>query len=245
VQARTINNGQSCIAAKRFILHERIAQEFERRFVQGMASLKVGDPMDETTDIGPLATVEVLETLQEQVNQTVGMGARVLLGGRRLDRPGSFFEPTVLAGIPPGSPARREELFGPVASIFRARDMPEAIRIANDSRFGLGASAWTNDERERELFIEQIEAGLAFVNSMVASDPRLPFGGVKQSGYGRELSHHGLREFVNIKTVSIVECGDPVERGHVSTFHTSTSPPIIVRSFHAGPVPWPDAARSV
>ena len=209
VQARTINNGQSCIAAKRFILHERIAQEFERRFVQGMASLKVGDPMDETTDIGPLATVEVLETLQEQVNQTVGMGARVLLGGRRLDRPGSFFEPTVLAGIPPGSPARREELFGPVASIFRARDMPEAIRIANDSRFGLGASAWTNDERERELFIEQIEAGLAFVNSMVVSDPRLPFGGVKQSGYGRELSHHGLREFVNIKTVSIQEQAAP------------------------------------
>ena len=202
VQARTINNGQSCIAAKRFILHERIAGEFERRFVQRMASLKVGDPMDETTDIGPLATVEVLETLQEQVNRTVGMGARVLLGGRRLDRPGSFFEPTVLTGIPPGSPAQRDELFGPVASIFRAGDMEEAIRIANDSRFGLGASAWTNDARERELFIEQIEAGLAFINSMVASDPRFPFGGVKQSGYGRELSHHGLREFVNIKTVS-------------------------------------------
>ena len=159
VQARTINNGQSCIAAKRFILHERIAEEFERRFVERMASLKVGDPMDETTDIGPLATVEVLETLEEQVNQTVGMGARVLLGGRRLDRPGAFFEPTVLTGIPPGSPAQREELFGPVASLFRAGDMEEAVRIANDSRFGLGASAWTNDARERELFIEQIEAG--------------------------------------------------------------------------------------
>jgi succinate-semialdehyde dehydrogenase/glutarate-semialdehyde dehydrogenase len=202
-QARTINNGQSCIAAKRFIVHERIAEEFERRFVERMASLKVGDPMDPATDIGPLATAEVLETLEEQVNRTLGMGARLLLGGRRLDRPGWFFEPTVLSRIPPGSPAQREELFGPVASIFRADGMGEAIRIANDTRFGLGASAWTNDARERELFIEQIEAGLAFVNSMVASDPRLPFGGVKQSGYGRELSHHGLREFVNIKTVSI------------------------------------------
>jgi succinate-semialdehyde dehydrogenase/glutarate-semialdehyde dehydrogenase len=204
VQARTINNGQSCIAAKRFILHERIAQEFERRFVERMASLKVGDPMDEATDIGPLATGEVLETLEEQVNRTVGMGARVLLGGRRLAGPGSFFEPTVLTAIPPGSPAQREELFGPVASLFRAGGMEEAIRIANDTRFGLGASAWTRDARECELFIGQIEAGLAFVNSLVASDPRLPFGGVRQSGYGRELGPHGLREFVNIKTVLIM-----------------------------------------
>ncbi|HXP60935.1 MAG TPA: NAD-dependent succinate-semialdehyde dehydrogenase [Dongiaceae bacterium] len=203
VQARTINNGQSCIAAKRFILHERIAEQFERRFVERMAALKVGDPMDETTDIGPLATVEVLETLEKQVNRTVEMGAQVLLGGRRLDRPGAFFEPTVLARIPPEAPAQREEMFGPVASVFRAADMEEALRIANDTPFGLGASAWTNDARERELFIEQIDAGLAFVNSMVASDPRLPFGGVKQSGYGRELGRHGLLEFVNIKTVSL------------------------------------------
>ena len=203
VQARTINNGQSCIAAKRFILHERIAERFERRFVERMAALKVGDPMEETTDIGPLATVEVLETLETQVNQTVAMGAQILLGGRRLDRPGAFFEPTVLARIPPGAPAQREELFGPVASVFRAGDMEEALRLANDTQFGLGASAWTNEARERELFIEQIETGLAFVNSMVASDPRLPFGGVKQSGYGRELGRHGLLEFVNIKTVSI------------------------------------------
>ena len=207
VQARTLNNGQSCIAAKRFIVHQRIADEFERRFVEGMASLKVGDPMDETTDIGPLATAEVLASLEAQVNQTVGMGARVLLGGKRLGPPGYFFAPTVLANIPPGSPAEREELFGPVASLFRAGDMAEALRMANDTRFGLGACAWTNDEGERELFIEQIEAGLAFVNGMVASDPRLPFGGIKQSGYGRELSHHGLREFVNIKTVSIYEAG--------------------------------------
>jgi len=207
VQARTLNNGQSCIAAKRFIVHQRIADEFERWFVEGMASLKVGDPMDETTDIGPLATAEVLASLEAQVNQTVGMGARVLLGGKRLGRPGYFFGPTVLANIPPGSPAEREELFGPVASLFRAGDMEEALRMANDTRFGLGACAWTNDERERELFIEQIEAGLAFVNGMVVSDPRLPFGGIKQSGYGRELSHHGLREFVNIKTVCIYEAG--------------------------------------
>ncbi len=205
VLARTINNGQSCIAAKRFILHERIAEQFERRFVERMASLRVGDPMDEATDIGPLATAEGLDTLEEQVNRTVAMGGRVLLGGRRLPRPGYFFEPTVLSAIPPGSPAQREELFGPVASIFRAGGIEEAIHIANDTRFGLGASAWTNDARERALFIGQIEAGLAFVNSMVASDPRLPFGGLKQSGYGRELSHHGLREFVNIKTVSIVD----------------------------------------
>ncbi len=184
-------------------VHEAIADEFERRFVRGMAALKVGDPMDEATDIGPLATAEVLETLAEQVDRTVGLGAQVLLGGKRLDRPGFFFAPTVLKNIPPGSPAHREELFGPVASLFRAPNMEEAIRLANDTGFGLGASAWTNDQAEREMFIERIESGLAFVNAMVASDPRLPFGGVKQSGYGRELGVLGLREFVNIKTVCV------------------------------------------
>ncbi len=170
-----------------------------------MAALKVGDPMDEATDVGPLATAEVLETLSEQVDRTVGLGAQVLLGGKRLDRPGFFFAPTVLKNIPPGSPAHQEELFGPVASLFRAPNMEEALRLANDTRFGLGASAWTNDQAEREMFIERIESGLAFVNAMVASDPRLPFGGVKQSGYGRELGVLGLREFVNIKTVCV--CG--------------------------------------
>ncbi len=205
VQARTINNGQSCIAAKRFIVDRRIADAFERRFTELMAGLKVGDPMDPATDVGPLATADVLRSLEAQVNETVAMGARVLLGGKRLDRRGFFFAPTVLANIPPGSPAQRDELFGPVASLFRADGMEEALRIANDTPFGLGACAWTNDPHERELFVEQIQAGLAFINGMVASDPRLPFGGVKQSGYGRELSHQGIREFVNIKTVCIRE----------------------------------------
>ncbi|HWH72302.1 MAG TPA: NAD-dependent succinate-semialdehyde dehydrogenase, partial [Candidatus Sulfotelmatobacter sp.] len=207
VQARTINNGQSCIAAKRFIVDRRIADAFERQFVERMAALKVGDPLQETTDIGPLATADVLDSLEEQVKQTTAMGARVLLGGKRLEGPGHFFAPTVLTDIPPGSPAHNDELFGPVASLFRAADMEEAIRIANDTPFGLGACAWTNDERERALFIDQIQSGLAFINGMVASDPRLPFGGVKQSGYGRELSSQGIREFVNIKTVVVQETG--------------------------------------
>jgi succinate-semialdehyde dehydrogenase / glutarate-semialdehyde dehydrogenase len=204
-QARVINNGQSCIAAKRFIVHKKIATEFEQKFVSRIGSLTVGDPMDPATDVGPLATADVLRGLEEQVNQTVGLGARVLTGGKRMNRQGIFFEPTVLSEIPNGSPAHRDELFGPVASLFRADDMADAIRIANDSIFGLGACAWTNDQAEREMFINDIESGLAFINGMVASDPRIPFGGVKQSGYGRELSYHGIREFVNIKTVSIQE----------------------------------------
>ena len=203
VQARIINNGQSCIAAKRFILHQRIAEPFERKFVQRMASLKVGDPMDPATDVGPLATADGVRTLQDQVNKTVAMGARVLLGGKRINRQGNFFEPTVLSDIPKGSPALEDELFGPVASLFDVSSMADAIRIANDSKFGLGSCAWTNDEAERDMFINEIESGLAFVNGMVASDPRIPFGGVKFSGYGRELSYQGIREFTNIKTVSI------------------------------------------
>jgi succinate-semialdehyde dehydrogenase/glutarate-semialdehyde dehydrogenase len=203
VQARAVNNGQSCIAAKRFIVHEDIYDRFEGRFVERMAELKVGDPLEETTDIGPLASADLLAALADQVNRTVQMGARVLLGGKRIARTGNYYEPTVLADIPKGSPARVDELFGPVASLFRVRGIEEAIALANDSPFGLGASCWTKDERERERFINWIEAGMAFVNGMVASDPRLPFGGVKQSGYGRELSHAGIREFVNIKTVSI------------------------------------------
>jgi succinate-semialdehyde dehydrogenase/glutarate-semialdehyde dehydrogenase len=203
VKARTINNGQSCIAAKRFIVAAEIADEFERRFVQGMESLKIGDPMDETTDIGPLATRDILATLDQQVNQTVARGARLLTGGKRLERPGYFYPPTVLADIPKDSPAYREEIFGPVASLFRVRNLDEAIRLANDTTFGLAASAWTNDEVEQNRVIGEIEAGLVFINGMVASDPRLPFGGVKHSGYGRELGVHGIREFVNIKTVWI------------------------------------------
>ena len=205
VQARVINNGQSCIAAKRFIVHEQIAAKFEEKFAQRMSLLKVGDPMDPATDVGPLATPDGVTSLQEQVDKTVQMGARVLTGGKRINRQGNFFQPTVLSEIPKGSPAVDDEMFGPVASVFRAKDMADAIGIANNSQFGLGACAWTNDAAEREMFIEEIEAGLAFINSMVASDPRIPFGGVKKSGYGRELSHHGIREFVNIKTVSIQE----------------------------------------
>ncbi|HZD94826.1 MAG TPA: NAD-dependent succinate-semialdehyde dehydrogenase, partial [Candidatus Sulfotelmatobacter sp.] len=203
VQARVINNGQSCIAAKRFIVHQQIYDQFTQKFVERMAALKVGDPMDLSTDVGPLATEDGLHGLEEQVNRTIQMGARVLLGGKRLNRPGNFFAPTVLADIPEASPADDDELFGPVASLFRARDMADAIRIANDSKFALGASAWTEDKSEQQMFIDKIESGLAFVNSMVASDPSIPFGGVKHSGYGRELSHHGIREFVNVKTVSI------------------------------------------
>jgi succinate-semialdehyde dehydrogenase / glutarate-semialdehyde dehydrogenase len=205
VQARIINNGQSCIAAKRFFVHHEIAEQFEKKFVERMASLKVGDPMDPAIDIGPLATADGLRSLQEQVSRTVQMGARVLLGGKRINRQGNFFEPTVLAGIPKGSPAFEDELFGPVASLFEVSSMADAIRLANDSKFGLGACAWTNDEAERDLFINEIESGLAFINSMVASDPRMPFGGVKHSGYGRELSYLGIREFTNVKTVSINE----------------------------------------
>jgi succinate-semialdehyde dehydrogenase/glutarate-semialdehyde dehydrogenase len=205
VRARIINNGQSCIAAKRFIVAEEIADEFERRFVKGMESLKVGDPMDETTDVGPLATVDMLETLEEQVQETVAQGGRILTGGERLMRAGNYFAPTVITDIPTDSPAYLEEMFGPVASLFRVRDLDEAIRLANDTTFGLAASAWTNDDEERGRLIDEIEAGLVFINAMVASDPRLPFGGVKNSGYGRELSRDGIREFVNTKTVWIKE----------------------------------------
>ncbi|HEX8137759.1 MAG TPA: NAD-dependent succinate-semialdehyde dehydrogenase [Pyrinomonadaceae bacterium] len=203
VRARTINNGQSCIAAKRFIVAEAVYDEFERRFVEGMKALSVGDPFDETTDIGPLATPSVLKDLDEQVRKSVEAGARVLTGGRVLERRGNYYAPTVLVDIPKSAPAYREELFGPVALLFRVRDASEAIRLANDSVFGLGSSVWTNDEEERARFIAELEAGSVFVNGMVASDPRLPFGGVKHSGYGRELSYYGIREFVNIKTVWI------------------------------------------
>ncbi len=201
VDARVINNGQSCIAAKRFIVAEPIADEFERRFVRRMESLRVGDPMDEKTDVGPLANPEAVKSLDADVRKTVAAGARVLTGGHPIEGPGNFYAPTVLTDIPLDSPAYREELFGPVASLFRAKNIRDAIRIANDTRFGLGASAWTNDEKEREQFINELEAGMVFINKMVASDTRIPFGGVKQSGHGRELGIHGIREFVNAKTV--------------------------------------------
>jgi succinate-semialdehyde dehydrogenase/glutarate-semialdehyde dehydrogenase len=207
VKARLVNNGQSCIAAKRFIVAQPIADEFERKFVEKMEALKIGDPLDESTELGPLATPEGVNDLDADVRKTVAAGAKVLTGGKRLERPGNFYAPTVLTQVPTNSPAYREELFGPVASIFRAKDLGDAIRIANDSRFGLGASAWTNNADERERLVNEIEAGMVFINRMVASDPRLPFGGIKQSGHGRELGVEGIREFTNAKTVWIEEAG--------------------------------------
>jgi succinate-semialdehyde dehydrogenase/glutarate-semialdehyde dehydrogenase len=208
VKARTINNGQSCIAAKRFIVHERIYDRFESEFIAAMKRLRVGDPLAESTDIGPLATEQILDDLDQQVNASATAGAKILTGGRRVKfdgelARGNFYEPTVLAGIPKESPAYRDEIFGPVASLFRISTIDEAIELANATTFGLGSAAWTNDPEERERFIDELEAGCVFINSMVASDPRLPFGGVKHSGYGRELSDFGIREFVNIKTVWI------------------------------------------
>ena len=203
VKARIVNNGQSCIAAKRFIVAAPIADEFERKFVSKMEALKLGDPNDESTDLGPLATEDGVNSLDRDVRKTIAAGARVLTGGKKVEGVGYFYQPTVLTNIPLDSPAYREELFGPVACLFRARDVGDAIRIANDTRFGLGASAWTNDPAERDRFINELEAGMVFINKMVASDPRLPFGGVKQSGYGRELGLHGIHEFTNIKTVWI------------------------------------------
>ncbi len=203
VKARCINNGQSCIAAKRFIVAEPIAAEFTKRFVSAMRGLTVGDPMLPTTDVGPLATPSILSDLERQVEDLVKSGATVLTGGKRISGPGNFFEPTIFTDIDTKSPIYYEELFGPVAMLFVVRDADEAIKLANRTPFGLGASVWTNDARERDQFIDEIESGMVFVNGMVASDPRLPFGGVKHSGYGRELGVHGIREFVNIKTVWI------------------------------------------
>jgi succinate-semialdehyde dehydrogenase/glutarate-semialdehyde dehydrogenase len=201
VKARTINNGQSCIAAKRFLVHAAIAPEFEKRFVEKMAALKIGDPIDPATDIGPLATPAIRAEVDEQVKATVAAGAKLLLGGKPIDRPGNFYAPTVLGDVPAGSPGADEEIFGPVASLFRFSSLDEGITMANRTRFGLGASAWTKDPAERDRLVSGIEAGAVFINGMVKSDPRLPFGGIKHSGFGRELSAHGIREFVNVKTV--------------------------------------------
>jgi succinate-semialdehyde dehydrogenase/glutarate-semialdehyde dehydrogenase len=203
VKARIVNNGQSCIAAKRFIVAEAIADAFQERFVQAMQALKVGDPMDPATDVGPLASENTVTDIHKQVQETIAAGARCLTGGRRIEGAGSYYAPTVLVDIPAGSPAFHEETFGPVAAVFRVRDIAEAIALANSTSFGLAASAWTNDQAEQARFVDELESGMVFINSMVVSDPRLPFGGVKNSGYGRELSAHGIREFVNIKAISI------------------------------------------
>ncbi len=203
VEARVMNNGQSCIAAKRFIVHESIAADFEKKFVDRMKNLRVGDPFDDKTELGPLATADAVKSLDADVQKTVKAGAKLLTGGLPLQQPGNYYAPTVLTDIPKESPAYREEFFGPVASLFRVKNIDEAIALANDSRFGLGASAWTTDDRERERFINELESGMVFINKMVASDPRIPFGGVKASGHGRELAANGIREFMNIKTVWI------------------------------------------
>ncbi len=205
VAARCINNGQSCIAAKRFIVHEKVYGDFERRFVEGMKALEVGDPMAEATDVGPLATAQVRDDVSRQVEASVKAGAKLLCGGKKRAGKGFFYEPTVLAEIPKGAPAYAEEVFGPVASLFRVRSVDEAVALANESTFGLGSSVWTQDEGERRRFADEIEAGQTFVNALVASDPRMPFGGVKRSGYGRELSAYGIREFTNVKTIWVVD----------------------------------------
>ena len=204
VTARMINNGQSCIAAKRFIVHQAIYDRFLEKFVASVSKVRIGDPIDEKTELGPLATSAIRDELDQQVKDSVAAGARVLTGGKRIDREGFFYAPTVLADIPPAAPAARDELFGPVASVFKAKDLNDAIRIANGTTFGLGASAWTRDEAERKEFIAEIQSGLLFINGMVVSDPRLPFGGVKHSGFGRELGEFGIHEFVNIKSIRVM-----------------------------------------
>ena len=203
IKARMVNTGQSCIAAKRFLIADTIYSEFITRFVQGIENLKMGDPFDPATEIGPLAAENILSGVATQVEESVVAGAKVLTGGKRADRTGYFYEPTVLTDIPQNASAYREEVFGPVALMFRIRNPVDAVTLANDSVFGLGSSVWTNDTDEQEFFARELESGMVFVNAMVASDPRLPFGGIKRSGFGRELGAEGIREFTNIKTVFI------------------------------------------
>ncbi|WP_431656324.1 NAD-dependent succinate-semialdehyde dehydrogenase [Pantanalinema rosaneae] len=203
VTARMLNNGQSCIAAKRFIVANSIADEFEHRLIEKYKALKMGDPMLPDTDIGPLATAKIRDEIHQQVQAAVQQGARLAIGGQPLDGVGNYYPPTILTDIPAGAPVAREEFFGPVAMLFRFADIEEAIYLANHIPFGLGASAWTTDPAEQEQLINGIEAGAVFINGMVKSDPRLPFGGIKRSGFGRELSIQGIHEFVNVKTVWI------------------------------------------
>jgi succinate-semialdehyde dehydrogenase/glutarate-semialdehyde dehydrogenase len=199
--ARCQNNGQSCIAAKRFIVHEAVAEEFERLFSEKLAALPVGDPMADETKVGPLATESGREDVEELVQDAVDQGARVVTGGQRPDGPGWFYPPTLIADITPKMRMFREEVFGPVASLFRVPDLDAGIELANDTEFGLGANIWTDDPAEQDRFIREVDSGMVFVNGMTTSYPELPFGGVKGSGYGRELTELGMREFMNIKSV--------------------------------------------
>jgi succinate-semialdehyde dehydrogenase/glutarate-semialdehyde dehydrogenase len=201
VTARCINNGQSCIAAKRFFVHTDVAEEFTRLFAEKLAALTVGDPMDEATDVGPLATESGREDVERYVEDAVAKGATVVVGGKRPDRPGWFYEPTLLTGITPEMDLYAEEVFGPVAALFTVSGLDEAIEIANSHPYGLGSNLWSEDEAERARFVRDIASGMAFINGMTTSYPELPFGGVKQSGYGRELTEVGMREFMNAKTV--------------------------------------------
>ncbi len=200
-RARNQNNGQSCIAAKRFIVEENVAGEFEERFSAAVAALKVGNPMDRANQVGPLARGDLVDELERQVNESVRLGARAVVGGKRLAGDGYYFEPTVLTNVRPGMPAYHEETFGPVAAVIRVKDAADALRVANDTDYGLGSSLWTSDVERGKKLAERVEAGLVFINGMVASHARLPFGGVKRSGYGRELSEYGIKEFTNIQTV--------------------------------------------
>ncbi|BDG10683.1 NAD-dependent succinate-semialdehyde dehydrogenase [Anaeromyxobacter paludicola] len=217
VTARMINNGQSCIAAKRFVVHAAIYDRFVERYVERVKALRVGDPLLPETDVGPLSTEAGLRQVEQQVDDSVKAGARCLWGGRRIEGRGFFYAPTVLADIPPAAPAFREEVFGPVALLFRARDLDDAIRIANDTPYGLGSSVWTHDAAERARFVDEFEAGQTFVNAMVASDPRIPFGGVKRSGFGRELARLGILEFVNQKTVLVKDAAAQPARPEAAT----------------------------
>ena len=201
VASRFLNAGQSCIAAKRFILVDAVAEAFLERFRARVEALRVGDPMDPATELAPMARIDLRDELHAQVSRSIEQGATPLTGCRPLDGPGAFYAPSILDGVKPGMLAYEEELFGPVAIVIRARDQDDALRIANDSRFGLGGSVWTRDRARGEAFARAMACGSAFVNGMVKSDPRLPFGGIKASGYGRELSREGIREFVNIKTL--------------------------------------------
>ncbi len=202
-RARNQNNGQSCIAAKRFIVEEAVADDFEQKFTAAVAALKIGNPMERTNQVGPLARADLVDDLERQVNESVRLGARAVVGGKRVPGDGYYFQPTVLTNVRPGMPAYHEETFGPVAAVIRVKDAEDALRVANDTEFGLGSNVWTSDVERAKRLAGQIEAGMVFVNGMVASDARLPFGGVKRSGYGRELSEHGIKEFTNVQTVWI------------------------------------------